>query len=211
MQIKVSRDARKTLNALSEISGKDFSIDDIFASEELCYSYYSKTVIGHIKRFYNPDSKGNPNSILFYTQPTKSINKGRRNKDSWDMSDHDRRIYWAIGSYLIEDYNYDNLCIIKSMCQYEFDDISEAIKIAKSEDVFSIPYVLRIVEGIVARREERKRQIQNRRGLFNKPRESDANKRSRIDIANLMDRWGQTIENVELQNRVDRLYRRGNE
>jgi len=210
---KMSRDARKMIDELDSFNvqygKKETSLEDVFVAEELAYSYFAKTICAHIKRYYNSNSDKNPESMSFYVKPTKSINKGRRNKDEWTMTDNDKQIYVTMTKYLIEDFNYDQLKLLREVSNtYNHDTIIEAIKISKSEDVYSIPYVHRVAEGIKARHEIQIHQIQSRRKLFyDTTEQSMAGRRSRIEIASLMHDWQQSIQNVELEKKVKRLYK----
>jgi hypothetical protein len=204
---KVSRDARAVLLAIQSLSGREASIEDVFSAEELVYSFYGKTIVGHIKRMYNPNSKSNPNTVSFYDKPTRSLNKGRRNKEDWRMTDEERRVYWLVcNSYLIEDFNHDALQQLRMVCRQKYEDVNEAISISNGEDVRSIPYLWRVVEGLRVRREHKRRQIEDRRRLFMGSTEDEVNVRGKAEIASLMYDWQETIQNVELQRRVEALH-----
>jgi hypothetical protein len=204
---KVSRDARQILNELRAKSGQEPTIEDVFEAEQLVYSYYAKTVVGHIKRMYNPNSKSDPARVAFYVRPTRSLNKGRRNKDDWLMTEEEKRVYWEVCSYLIEDFNYDALKLLREICQRKLDIVREAIEISEAEDVRSIPYLYRVLEGLEARKEHERRQIEERRRLFLQEQNKQTIKRGRLEIASLMHEWQETIQNMELQKKVDKLRR----
>lgn len=204
--IKTSRDARKVLNQLQELTNKEPSFEDIFLAEELTFSFYAKTVCSAIKRYYNPDSKGDPNSLSFYVKPIKSINKGRRSKEDWQMDMNDKMVYRWVGQFILEDYSYDMLKTMRELCRYRFDDVEQATKVSKSEDVYSIPYILRVVEGIKARREHKQQQIQQMRKMFHVKQDEGIVVRGPAEIASAKHSWQELLQNSELQQRVNRLY-----
>lgn len=207
--MKMSRDARKIIDTLLELrgTGATFVPFDVYYAEMLAYSFFSKTVVGHMKRMYNPNSKSNPNEVAFYVKPTFSLNKGRRNKEEWRMLPDHMDNYYQISNYLIEDFSYDFLKIMKDLCSnYEPDMIREGIKIAKGEDVHSIPYLLRVVEGIKARQEFKIVKLDQFRQKFHKVEEEQAVVRSPIEIADLAAQWQETIQNMELQKKARDLY-----
>lgn len=205
---QVSRDARNILNALRDLGSGAPTIDDIFEAEQLAFSFYGKTVVGHIKRMFNPNSKGDPARVAFYVKPTRSLNKGRRNKEDWAMTDDERRVYWLISKqYLIEDFNYDALIQLRTICNSKYEDVNEAMGIAIDEDVRSIPYLFRVLEGLGARREFKRKQIEDRRRLFMGQAQEQKHVRGKAEIASLMYSWQETIQNVELQRKVKDLHR----
>lgn len=212
VKMRMSRDARQILDTLQSLSNKEASVEDVFIAEELAYSFYGKTVSSHIKRMYNPNSKNNPDSMAFYVKPTRSLNKGRRNKDDWYMTKEEREIYCMVcGEYLIDDFNYEQLKQLREVCQRPHEDVEEAIKISVEEDVRSIPYLYRVLEGLEARREHQRRQIEERRKLFLQESNRPVVRRSRLEIASLMYDWQETIQNVELQSKVNDLLRRNSD
>lgn len=205
---KVSRDARKILDELRALSGQEPTMDDVFEAEQLAFSFYAKTVVGHIKRMYNPNSKSDPARVAFYVRPTRSLNKGRRSKEDWTMTESEKAIYWAISNgFLIDDFNHDALVQVQAMCQRKIEDVREAIKISTEEDVLSIPYLYRVLEGLEARREHQRQRIEDRRRLFLQDEDKQVKRRGMLEMASLMYDWEQTIQNMELQKKVDRLRR----
>jgi hypothetical protein len=205
--VKVSTDARKMLNALKAKSGREASIEDVFIAEELAYTYFAKVVVGNINRMYNPNSKSNPGSMAFYVKPTRSLNKGRRKDiDEWIMTDEEKRVYWTIcNQYLIDDFNHDQLKQLRDLCGKPYDMIQLGIKECGREDIRSIPYLFRVVEGLQAKEDHRKRQLEFLRGKFGTEDSAPVVERNRMEIANLMYSWEDTIQNVELQKKVDDL------
>lgn len=207
----MSRDARRIINTIAaQGAGVDFTPVDVYFAEVLAYSFYAKTVEGHIKRMYNPKSKGNPNEVAFYVKPTFSLNKGRRNKEEWRMAPDHQANYYAISKYLIEDYSYDFLKIVKDICGYPIQMVSEGIKIAKSENVHSVPYLLRVVEGIKARQEHQVHKLDQFRQKFHTQEQAVVTKRGAVEIAGLMASWEESIQNMKLQKQVEQLYKGDN-
>lgn len=206
--MKMSRDARNITNALIEKQGAGATIApaDVYFAEMMAYSFYGKTVVGHINRMYNPNSKGNPNEIAFYLKPTFSLNKGRRNKEEWRMMPDHQENYYAISKYLIEDYSYDFLKIVKDICGYPPQMVKEGIQISKAENVHSIPYLLRVVEGIKARQEFKVVKMDQFRQKFHNQEEAATIKRSAVEMASLMAGWEESIQNMKLQQKVKDLY-----
>lgn len=205
-KMKVSRDARQMIDALQVLIDREASIEDVFVAEELAYSYFGKTVVGHIKRMYNPNSANGPDTMAFYVKPTRSLNKGRRNKDEWTLIDEEKRVYYLISNqYLIEDFNYDALKQMREMCQQPYTLIQQAITESLASDVRSVPYLFRIVEGLAIRKEHKRQEIEDRRKLFKGEEDSKIMTRGKAEIANLMYSWEETIQNVELQHKVNKL------
>jgi hypothetical protein len=204
----MSRDCRKVVNELEKLSGKKCTMQDIFDGEQLVYTYYAKTICRHINRFYNPDSKGNPNAIAFYVKPTKSINKGKRTTDIWEMTENDKEIYSLItNGYLIEDFSIDQLKIIKDMGKFDIRDIKVGIQEAKRENIFSIHYLFRIVEGIVAKKEHMKANRQRIKELYSYNDNDDTISRNQIELAQMKYSWKNTLENIILEKKVRELYK----
>lgn len=195
------------LDALQILTGREASFEDVFNAEELAYSFYGKTVAAHIKRYFNPKSNNNPDTIAFYMKPTKSLNKGRRNKEEWVMTDEEKRVYHLIASqYLVEDFNYDSLKQMREMCQHPREIVQSAIAESISGDVMSIPYLYRIVEGLAVRKEHKRQQMEYRRKLFGVEDSVAVPSRGAAEIAGLMYDWQETIRNVELQRKVNKLF-----
>lgn len=204
----MSRDCRKVVNELEKLSGKKCTMQDIFDGEQLVYTYYAKTICRHINRFYNPDSKGNPNAIAFYVKPTKSINKGKRTTDIWEMTENDKEMYSLItNGYLIEDFSIDQLKIIKDMGKFDIRDIKTGIQEAKRENIFSIHYLFRIVEGIVAKKEHMKANRQRIKELYSYNDNDDTISRNQIELAQMKYSWKNTLENIILEKKVRELYK----
>jgi hypothetical protein len=107
----------------------------------------------------------------------------------------------------MDDFNHDQLLTLRQMCQYRYEDVSAAIAVGRQEDVFSIPYVYRIVEGSNVRREYQAHKLEERRKMFIDGPAKEATSRGLVEIASLSYDWQQTIENLNLQERVDKLYR----
>lgn len=203
----MSRDCRKVIDHLLSLSGeKGPTVEDVINAEQLVFTYYGKTIVGHISRFFNPESKGNPNRIEFYIKPTKSINKGKRTTNEWIMSDLDKEIYLTIGKYLIEDYSVDQLKIIKDMCKYQIKDIEVGIQEAQKEQIYSVFYLQRIVEGIAAKREHTKAQRQHIKDLYKYDGDTDTINRTPLELASMKYNWQNEMENTELQRKLGVLY-----
>lgn len=204
----MSRDCRKIIDCLEKLSGQKCDMEDILEAEQLTFTYYAKTICGHIGRFYNPDSKGNPNRVAFYVQPTKSINKGKRTTDIWQMSDHDKEVYKLITTkFIIEDFSLDQLAMIKEMGQYSIKIIEEGIKETMSEKIYSIIYLKRVVEGIHAKREHEKAQRQKLKELYSYQDNNDIISRSPIELASLKYNWLNTLENRQLERQAEELWK----
>lgn len=204
----MSRDCRKVLNQLSELSGIAPTMEDIIDGEQLVFTYYAKTICGHISRFYNPDSKGNPEKVAFYVKPTKSINKGKRTTESWQMTDHERNVYILITTgFLIEDFSQDQLKIIREMGKFSIKDIKSGITQATNEKVYSIHYLQRIVESIVAKKEHQKNQRQRLRELYSYEDNGDTISRSPLELASLKYNWLNTLENRKLEKKAEELWK----
>lgn len=205
--VYMSRDGRKVINHLLSLSGEKIPTkEDIIQAEQLVFTYYSKTIIGHITRFYNPDSKNNPNRVAFYVKPTKSINKGKRTTEEWIMTDEDREKYFTIGEYVIEDYSIDQLKIIRDLCKYQLKDIKVAIKESQKENIYSIFYLQRVVEGIVTQKEYERSKKQYLKELYKYNEKTDIINRTPLEIATMEYTWQNSVENLELRRKMEELY-----
>lgn len=209
----MSRDARKALTTLESISGKKASIEDAFIAEELCYSFYPSFIISIIRKVYNPNSKLDPGRMSFYVKPIRSQGgkgkaKGvRRDTRDWIMTDNDRRVYWAIGHYLLTDYSHEHLQLVRECCRYPFEDVKKAIAISEEEGVHSVPYLHSVLERIQAEREREKQKIAElRKMVINNVGEEQVIKRNNLEIASLMYEWEQTIQNMNLRRKVEKLF-----
>lgn len=203
---KTSRDAKRIIQYLEGISGVGVSPTDIFIAEQMVYSFFPKTIEGHIKRMYNPDSKGNPASLEFYLKPTFSLNKGRRNKEEWQMSIGEQANYLMISMYLLEDFSFDFLKIMRQICEFDYETVKESITISIGENVHSLPYLIRVAEGVQVRKQHKQQQLDRFRDQFKPVAEEQATTRSKLEMAQLMGGWQETIENMKLQRQIDELY-----
>lgn len=195
------------LTALSEITGRNPTVDDLFVAEEICFTYYANPVISIIKQIYKKSKSDERIRLGYYVQPIVSIIKQKRKSDTWTMNEHDKRVYWFVTTrYLIDDFNHDQLVQLRDLCRFPYDDIEEAARISKNEQVYSIPYLYRVVEGIQARKAEKMRQLQERRKMFYVEQNEHIIKRSRLDIAKLEAQWLKQCENAELMRMVNELY-----
>jgi len=206
--MKMSTDARKVINKLIELTGSEevATVHNVLVAETLCYSFYAKTIMGHMSRFYNPDSKGDPTDMMFYVKPIRSINKGRRNKEIWAsvLVEEEAGKYQLVGDYVSTDYNNEALKQVREiMDTYSEDEIRSAIKISGEADVYSVPFLYRVLESeraerirIAERRErQRKAQEESRRGIY----AGQGVKRTPIDVANLAMSWEETINTMKLE------------
>ena len=201
----MSRDARQVINQLEEIGGVQCSTKSIYIAEELVFTYYGKTVAGHVKRFYNPDSKQDPNNMEFYVQPTRSINKGKRTKDEWHMSDTDKEIYDKITTgFILEDFSYDQLKILKEICNtYDIKEVSRAIKECQEVKQYSILYLNRVVSAIHAKAEHEREQRAKLRDLCKADIKNDKHTRNPMQMALAQYSWQQMLENNILNRKME--------
>ena len=203
----ISRDARRVINTLLSVSGKDKpSINDLWTAEQLVYTYYPNVIIGHIKRYYNPKSKNDPSSMKFYEKPARSQGHGKRTNKTW-VTDDKFNIWSMLSKYVISDYSYDDLAMIKEI-DVEEQDIEHGIKVGRENRIYSIAYAIRIAERNKAEREKRRQEIRNRRNLFHKGDNNDINSRSKLEVVGFVADWKDELENLELQKKIDDLWGR---
>ena len=203
----MSRDSRKVIIQLESLSNQTHIFEDVLESEQLVFTYYAKTICGHISRFFNPESKSNPNRVAFYVQPTKSINKGKRTTDIWTMTNNDKDIYKLITTkFVIEDFSIDQLGMIKEMCQYPIEFVEVGIKQSMAEKIYSIIYLRRIVESLYVKREYEKAKRQKLKELHKYEDDNNVVSRSPMELASMKYGWINTLENRELQNKIERLW-----
>lgn len=209
---RMSRDARKILDNLSKLTGRSYAATDLFIAEGLVTGYFVANVNSIIKQIFKRSKSEERFGLQYYIQPVLSMAKQKRQDGSvWEMTDDEKRIYWFVThSYLMEDFNFEQLLTLRQLCQYRFEDVSAAIAIGRQEDVFSIPYIYRIVEGTQVKREYQTHKIQKRRELVIDSQPDQVISRGVAEIASLSYSWQQTIENLNLQEKVDKLYREGN-
>ena len=201
----MSRDARRIINTIQGLSGIDCSFQDQIEAEQLTYSYYAKTIEGHINRFFNPKSDKNPHTVSFYVKPTRSVNKGRRDKENWIMTDPEIEIYSTICSMLIEDFSRDVLIIICGICNsYDIQEVRSGIKISQDEGVYSVHYLLRILERQHAEHEKKIELIKQHRSKFNGVQQSDTVARPRIELASMRYEWKESIKDQEIEEELNK-------
>ena len=209
--MKMSRDARSVLQAIEACGGTDvYDFDNVIEAEQLVYSYFGKTVVGHIKRFYNPNStKGNAWRVAFYVQPVRSINKGKRNKEDWEFTTEEREVYqWVSKHYLIDDFNYEQLKQMREICQRPLPLVKEAIASALQEDTRNVPYLLRVLQGLEAERNARKAQREKLRDMFSYQEDKTEHRWSALDLAQAQYGWQQALENKKIEQEVKQWYER---
>ena len=204
---QMSTDARKVIGALTSLVGSDMAtVHNVLVAESLCYSFYAKTIVAHVNRFYNPESKSDETDMGFYNKPIRSINKGRRNKENWLAEEIPEDKYQVISNYVDVDWNYDTLKQLKEAFElYELSEFKSAIQIASTEaQVYSVPFLLRVLESERAekvriaerRRRQREAQEDSRTGINNQV----VVKRSPIEVASLAMGWAETINTMDLEN-----------
>lgn len=209
MRMNMSTEARKVINKIEELSGITHTFEDIIQAEQLVYSYYSRTVVGHVSRFYNPDSKQDPSRVAFYVQPVRSINKGKRNKEDWEFTTEEREIYqWVSKHYLIDDFNYEQLKQMREICQRPLPLVKEAIASALQEDTRNVPYLLRVLQGLEAERNARKAQREKLRDMFSYQEDKTEHRWSALDLAQAQYGWQQALENKKIEQEVEQWYER---
>lgn len=207
--MRMSRDARLALNMIEELGGQNvFTPDNIINAEQLVFTYYGKTVVSHIKRFYNPNStKGDPNAIAFYVQPVRSINKGKRTKDEWIFTEEDRERYLYVSKhYLIDDFNYEQLKQMREICQYSLPMIKEAISSALQEDTRNVPYLLRVLQGLEAQKNAKKAQREKLRDMCQYNAQQEEKPWSVLELAQAQWQWQQALENKHIEQKVREFY-----
>ena len=207
--MRMSRDARLVLQAIQDCGGDVVvDLDNVVEAEQLVYTYFGKTVAGHVRRFYNPNStKGNANRVAFYVHPTKSINKGKRNKDNWEFTSEEREVYqWVSKHYLIDDFNYEQLKQMREICQRPLPLVKEAISSALQEDTRNVPYLFRVLQGLEAERNARKAQREKLRDMFSYQEDTTAHQWSALDLAQAQYGWQQLLENKKIEQEVKKWY-----
>lgn len=204
--MRMSRDAREVKNHLEAKSGQQIPPFDLFGIEELVYSFYPNFIKGAIDRFYNPKSKQDPSSIAFYVKPIRSMNKSRRNAD-WNMTQEQRDIVWKISHYLLDDYNYDQLGIIKQMAEtFTPQQVQKAIDNAMKEKVFNVNYLLRIAESVKSLDDYEVSKIQNRRKLFVDGGVNDkTHVRPVYEIASMVASFQDELENIRINKMIEEM------
>lgn len=202
----VSRDARKILDTIKELGGANALPFDVLEAEKLALKYYSKTVCAIIKQYY-PKAKSDPNRVAYYTPILKSYKKGIRSKDDlWQITEQEMENYWAISSFLIVDYSYEDLKLLKELCKHTPADVKEGIRNAEKEDTRSIHYLHRIIESIVANRAKREEQRQRLKELYSYQCNDDTINRSVIELASLKHSWKNSLENRELEKKSQKIW-----
>ena len=202
----ISRDARKILDTMREQGGVNTLPFDVLEAEKLALKYYSKTVCAIIKQYY-PKAKSDPNRVSYYTPILKSYKKGIRNKeDLWEITEQEIENYWLISSFLIVDYSYEDLKLLKELCKYNTVDIKEGIRSAEKENTHSIHYLHRIIESIVASRTKREEQRQKLKELHSYQCNDDTINRSMIELASLKHSWKNSLENKELEKKSQKVW-----
>ena len=202
----ISRDARKILNTIKDMGGANVLPIDIINAEILSLKYYSKTVSSIIKEKY-PKAKSDPNRVRYYFPILESYKKGIRNRgDLWNPTSEQVEAYWIISEYLLVDFSYEDLKLVKELCMtYAPADLKEGVRLAEKEEVHSVHYLHRIVESYVAERNKKEEQRKRMRELCSYKATNDITNRSRIELATLKHEWKNDLENMELQKKWEGL------
>lgn len=202
----ISRDARKILDTLKEMGGANALPIDIIEAEKLALKFYSKTVCSVIKQ-YHPKAKSNPNRVAYYTPILKSYKKGIRSKDDmWCPTEQELENYWTITSFLLVDFSYEDLKLLRELCKYETADIKEGIKGAEKENIHSLNYLHRIIESIVAERAKREANRQRLKELYSYKANNDTVNRTVMELAMLKHSWLNSLENRELEKKSEKIW-----
>ena len=209
--MKMSRDARLVLQTIVDCGGDPnevFTADNVIEAEQLVFTFFGKTVAGHVKRFFNPNStKGNANSVAFYVQPVVSINKGKRSKEEWKFTAEEREVYVYMSKhYLIDDFNYEQLKQIREICQRPLGLVKEAIVSALQEDTRNVPYLFRVLQGLEAQKNARKAQRDKLRDLFQYSEAKEEKPWSVLELAQAQWQWQQALENKQIERKVREFY-----
>lgn len=202
----MSRDARQVITTFCELVGKEIDIEDVLVAESLCFVFYPRQVVSVIKQIHKRSKSEEKNKLAYYVQPVVCMMKQKRpgHDDIWRMTEHERQIYLLVTQhYLIDDFNHEQLVQLRQICQWSQEDIWQAIRASKEEGVYSIPYLLRVLEGMEARRKERERQLDElRQQLAYRPESEGVVRRSRMELATLLYQWEQDLQNAELERKM---------
>lgn len=209
--MKMSRDARLVLQTIIDCGGNPaevLTMDNAIDAEQLVFTFFGKTVAGHVKRFFNPNStKGNANRVAFYVQPVTSINKGKRNKEIWEFTNEEREVYAYVSKYyLIDDFNYEQLKQIREICQRPLGLVKEAIASALQEDTRNVPYLFRVLQGLEAQKNARKAQREKLRDMFQYTGAKEERPWTVIELAQAQFEWQRALENKQIERKVREFY-----
>lgn len=208
-KIAMMTDTRKVLSHFKDKTGKPPTEIDMLVAESLCYSFYSKTIIGHINRFYNEENEES-DTMAFYIKPIMSINKGRRYKGNWSLQEIEihKDKYDLIVGYLDVDYNHEAIKLIRDICSnYSLELIEMSIKVAVESDVYSVPFLARVIESQEVevtriadrRRRQRETQEDSRRDINPKNQQI----RTPMEIAVMAMTWNDMINTAELERKLN--------
>lgn len=206
----MSKDARAVLDTMIEITGKAPN-EGVFCLIQITYEFYAKTVSAAIKRYYNPDSEKDVHAIEFYEKPIRSINKGRRSKEPWGvMTEEKKEIITAVGNFVPSDWGHNESKLLKEICDTAtIQEVRDSIKEAQDGQVFNISYLKAIIDSKIGLREMIK-ESRRRIAEDNKKKLADAIvdvvQRSPIDIAVLMDDWYNTIDGIETEKKLKKVW-----
>jgi len=197
------------LTTLQELTGKEPTFEDTLWALGISYTYYANQVCSIIKQIHKKSNSDERGRLGYYLPPITSMIKKKRTEDVWVIGDEWQAVHLITTNYLIDDFNYDQLVQLRQAAAFPLSFITEAIAIGKQEEVYSIPYLLRILEGMEARRAEKIRKLEGVRKLYQTEEIGTQAQWNRMDIALRQMQWRQNVENAELQERVDRLYKEG--
>jgi hypothetical protein len=187
------------------ITGNTPSILDVFVAEQLAYTYFPKQVAAIIVQIFKR-SKKKESGLDYYVQPVSTMMKQKRQEATWIMTEEEKQVYYMVSRSLLMDFNHDDLVRMKKLCAYPANVVKEAIKVSHGEKVHSIPYYLAVAERIQAEADHKRRQKDAIREQVYVAKEETVHKHTILDLAHLSHSWQQAIQNVELENKVKRLY-----
>lgn len=201
----MSRDGRKILDAYCGLVGVATTIDDVFMAEGLAHGYYPNPAISVMRTIHKRTQTEGGMGLAYFRHPILSMIKdsGVRG-DFWGLTEGEKRNYWYISNaYLLEDFNYDRLVNLRVVCGHPYDRVQRAVQVGKSEEVFSVAYVLRVVEADATRQEYQTHVVDKRRELFASGRPDDIKIAWDAEKLNILTQcWEELSQNKDLENKM---------
>lgn len=183
---------------------------DIFIAEQLAYTYSFNVINAAITKYYNPKSKNDPTSMAFYEKPIRSQNRGRISDDDW-IGTEKFQIWHELATFAPSQLGKTDIEYIISSPP-DMTCIKQGIDIARKSKIISIPYAAGIAIKEYASKIEVQRQ-QEEEFNAHKISESDIysqiHKHSILEIAGLANEWSETVENIELERKVNSIREKG--
>lgn len=221
----MSREGRKLIDYIYSI-GKtrgidvNYSILDMMCSDILISKYYTNIVLNTLKTKLKSSRTDKHHSVSYWLPVIENMyrmNQSANRNNNVNINKDIQLIsisYQLISEYVITDYSIDDAVMVCHILnEHDYDDIQNAIKLAKQQHIYEIRYI----GAILAKEGAKKRvfnEIQERISTIsqssNKYLDEQVKQRTIMDVAQIEYNWNKTKENTELEKKfAEFVSRRG--